>query len=98
MFIAWLLSVIVTIVWAPRRWRVLELAPSRVVFDDLGVTWLAPYGSRMLRWDAVSIGRLGNTWILSVGGHEAAFIPARCLDATESSQLERRVGRPRTRP
>jgi hypothetical protein len=94
MFIAWLLSVIVTIVGAPRRWRVLELGPTRVVFDDLGITWLAPHGSRLLRWDAVSISRLGNTWILSVRGHETAFVPARYLDANESSRLEGRVGQP----
>jgi hypothetical protein len=98
MFIAWLLAVLVGIVSAPRRWRVLELGPTRVVFGDLGVTSIAPYGSRTLRWDAVSISRLGNTWILPVRGHEAAFIPARCLDAHESSQLEGRVGLPRTVP
>ncbi len=92
-FIAWLLSVALQIYWAPSRWRVLQTGPTRVSFDDLGITWLASHGSRLLRWDRLSVSRCGDTWIISVRGHEAAFIPARCLDANEAGRLEGRLGK-----
>jgi hypothetical protein len=91
MFIAWLLSVILQVFWGPWRWRVLHTGPVQVLVDDVGITWSAPHGSRFLRWEALSVSRLGNTWVVSVHGHEAAYIPARCLDATEAAVLERRM-------
>jgi hypothetical protein len=97
MCLAWLLSVAFQIYWAPSRWRAFSAAltgPMRVTLDDSGITWLAPHGSRHLYWGALGVSRIGDTWVLSVRGQEAAFVPARCLNADESSVLQSRAGMP----
>jgi hypothetical protein len=87
MSIAWIASVATQLATFRSRWRALQMGPLRVQFGDEGITWQASHGSRLLRWDALEVRQLGNTWLLLVKGHEAGYLPKRCLDATEASRL-----------
>ena len=91
MCVAWVVSVATQVYALPSRWRALQAGPLRVEFGEQGLTWVASHGTRLLRCDGLEVRRLGATWILSVRGHEAAFLPSRCLDADESRLLSSRL-------
>jgi len=90
---AWVVSVWSQMRTLPARWQVLQMGPVTVTFGEEEVTWLAAHGTRVLRWEALEVRRLGATWILLVKGHEAAFVPNRCLNAEEAALLSHRLGK-----
>lgn len=93
MCVAWVISVWSQIHALGSRWRVLQIGPLTVELGDQGLTWQGSHGTRVLRWDALEVRRLGATWILLVKGYEAAFLPSRCLSDDETRILNGRLGK-----
>jgi hypothetical protein len=94
MFVAWAWS----LAWSWRavggHWRDFVSAQPKdaeVQVGELCVGWTASYGSRVLRWEGLTVKKVGGAWTLSVQGREAAYLPARCLDAGETETLQKRV-------
>ncbi len=46
---------------------------------------------RVIKWDGVSVRRLGGTWTLLVRNRDLAFVPVRVLNAEETEKLRRRA-------
>ena len=91
MSLAWVLSLVSSWRSSSKRWQVYVSAqpqPLTCTVDPLGLSWHAAHGERNLNWSAVLVKRLGRTWLLLVGGHEAAYLPARCLTDSETKILE----------
>jgi hypothetical protein len=97
MCIAWTLSLLSGLRSLTGRWQAYvkaQFRPLRVSLRDEGVTWEGPHGSRVLRWEGLSVRRVGTTWVLLVGGQELAYLPARVLTSEEAERLAARVERP----
>src|SRR5262249_15283392 len=82
MCIAWAVSLLSGLRVVMQRWRTYvkaQFRPLRVSLRDEGLTWEGPHGSRVLKWEGMSLSRVGTTWVLLVGGQELAYLPARVL-------------------
>jgi hypothetical protein len=94
MCMAWTMSLFSVWQSIRRNWRAYvdaQFRPLRVTLRDDGLTWEGPHGSRILRWEGVSVGRVGGTWVLRVGGRELAYLPGRVLSSEDAGQLEARL-------
>jgi hypothetical protein len=91
---AWALSLLLLLRTIGKNWRSYvsaQFRPLQVTFRDDGLTWEGPHGSRVLRWDGLSVRQLGTTWVLLIGGRELAYLPGRALSTDEAEQLQRRA-------
>ena len=95
MCVAWALSLATQMKSLRSRWRALEMGSMQLDCSDTGLTWVASYGTRVLRWEETKVQQLGATWILLIRGHEAAFIPGRCVNADDEKLLRERMEAPK---
>jgi hypothetical protein len=94
MGLAWGLSLLSAWRAVARSWRsyvAAQFRPLQVELREDGLTWSGPHGSRVLRWDDLSVERLRATWVLRVSGRELAYLPARVLSPAEADRLRQQA-------